>query len=248
MVSCPALLPTAGTWDMPPLPQVDCPGGWTGWHCQPRAVPTVCQCEMVMLHVCVRIWPCYHTLAWYSQWSVSTTGCCVAFSRKGRKAHSLWQREQGGRGGSPAAAGAKWGCFLPWLLSALCWKVLFSFQGYETQAVSVLEGVQAGACCLCDLPPACLFSWGGSQLHPTLQGDRCPRPKSRTRPQRTLLVRCCTACAHPLLASRPLDGKEPQQKPSEKEFSSTCLIKHLFSEGDEIRDAWGQGGGFDINK
>lgn len=61
-------------------------------------------------------------------------------------------------------------------------------------------------------------------------------------------MRSCAARACHLLASRPLDNKEPQQKPSEMEFSSPCLIKHLFSEGDEIRDVWGQGGGFDINK
>lgn len=108
--------------------------------------------------VCAHLALLPQAVAWHSQWSVSATGCCVAFSRKGRKAHSLWQRQQGGRGESPAAAGAKWGCFLPWLLSALCWKVLFSFRGYETQAMSVLGGVQAGACCLCEQPPACLFS------------------------------------------------------------------------------------------
>lgn len=66
--------------------------------------------------------------------------------------------------------------------------------------------------------------------------------------QSTLLVRCCAAHSCCLLASQPLGNKEPQEKPSEMEFSSPHVIKHLFSEGDEIRDAWWQGGGFDINK
>lgn len=78
---------------------------------------------------CVRVWPRYHTLllGTASEWSVSASGCGIAFSRKGKKTHSLRQREQGGRGESPAAAGAKRGCFLPCFLSALCWNLLCSF-------------------------------------------------------------------------------------------------------------------------
>lgn len=65
-------------------------------------------------------------------------------------------------------------------------------------------------------------------------------------PQRTLLVRCCQLV--PAASCQPaVDNKEPQQKASEMEFSSPRLIKHLFSEGDEIREG-GRGGGFDINK
>lgn len=43
-------------------------------------------------------------------------------------------------------------------------------------------------------------------------------------------------CSHP-------DNGQPRRQPSGTGFSRPGLIKRLFSEGDEVREAWGLGGG-----
>lgn len=56
---------------------------------------SVCVCMCVCMCVCVALLP--HTVVWYSQWSMSTSGCHVVCSRKRGSTHTWQQRE--GEGG-----------------------------------------------------------------------------------------------------------------------------------------------------